>query len=938
MNTWLPEQFQCPDNVYRPRMRWWLPGAFMTDEEIEREINWMAEMGYGGAEIIHFYPIPSRDIDPSEYSRYGFGGVEWNERMRIALKAAIPLGFKLDFTVGPLWPIATPAVMDQNDERCTQGLHVGVAAFNNSYSGAIPVPETVEAARPYKLVAVTAARKLTDGDIGKMITLELETAIDLTSLVTDNFIEVTPATEGEWCLFGFWSQTNGQMNNSIGAPVIDHYSKAAAEAVTDFWDNQLFSDPDIKALYEQNAGSLFCDSIELNATMLGGMYGANPMSVAIWSPEVLEMFRIRRGYDLTPYLPTIFVKGLYQLGAGHRTDGDSEYDFNDRVINGRIRNDFFSTLTDMFRENHLSTLKRWANGHNMKLRYQTYGMPTELTSGLAEVDIPETESLGFNDSTDGYRLQSGAVHLYDREIYSFEVGAVMGYGYKQTFTGKDYGLLWQLHRGFATGINQAVLHGMSYETATASGHFETMFKWPGMSLMGAMFSNEWGARQPNAQHSRIIIDYIARTQYLLRIGKPKVDLAIYRYHIDGIHHGMGTEVTVFERAGYTYDFVSPYLLKQANVQVGKYDGRLALAEEGPAYRAIVLDLRENMDTGEKISSDLPVETAKQLIAFAQKGLPIIVIGDTLQHVISFHGDSKAMKNQEALLKQQMSTLLSLPTVRSVKTQEEAIAALEQLNAHPAVKVDGNLPLLSARRYAESDNYYYLYNPSLEYTFEGEVMFEGEGNVYSLNAWDGSVRLMAEQNEQTKLATVNFNLSPNEAILVAFSLKFTDVLFEQEAIVLTEERRIQLNNWTLNVDSWTAGEHPTHTKHEEINIKLTELCSWTELTMLKNVSGIGRYRTSFNLESLLNGTQYALLELGEVSDTFKVIVNGQELPAANQIDRCIFIERFLHQGENILEVEVATTLNNALCEIDSKRQPQICGLIGPVSIVMKEKKK
>lgn len=157
MNTWNPAEFQTTSKRYRSKMRWWLPGAFMDKDEIKREIEWMAEAGYGGAEIIHFFPIPSADVNPADYGRFVFGSDEWNNRMKDALEAAIPLNFQLDFTVGPLWPIATPAVMDKNDDRRTHGLHIGTTVVVGTYNEAIPIPETIDSSRPYKLVAVTVA-------------------------------------------------------------------------------------------------------------------------------------------------------------------------------------------------------------------------------------------------------------------------------------------------------------------------------------------------------------------------------------------------------------------------------------------------------------------------------------------------------------------------------------------------------------------------------------------------------------------------------------------------------------------------------------------------------------------------------------------------------------------------------------------------------------
>ncbi|WP_028611667.1 glycosyl hydrolase [Paenibacillus harenae] len=936
MKEQMIKQFQSPVNQNRPKMRWWLPGAFMSNAEIKREIEWLADAGYGGAEIIHFFAVPSDGVGQSDYEKYGFGSSEWNDRMKATLEAAIPLDFRLDFTVGPLWPIATPAILDRDDPRCTQGLHVGMISFDGTYNGPIPESETIESERPRKLVAVTAARKLAGpSTVGKLETLALDTAIDLTDReavdAQNNRVQWTAPDDGEWCLFGFWSQTNGQMNDSAAAPVIDHFSKEAAEAVTDYWDSHLLGDTQLRELYERNAGSLFCDSIELNATMLGGMYGGTPMAVTIWTPDLLQEFRERRGYDLTPYLPSLFLKGLYQLGAGGMTDGDSEYDFDYREVNRRIRNDFFATLTDLFRENHLRILRQWANSHRMTLRYQTYGMPTELTAGLLEVDIPETESLGFGDSTDGYRFQSGAAHLSDKEIYSIEVGAVMGYGYKQTWTGKDFGLLWQLHRGMAAGVNQAVLHGMSYETASVGDPFGAMFQWPGLSLMGTRFSNEWGGRQPHSRHARDIADYIARNQFVLRTGKPKVDLAVYRYHIDGIHHGMGTEPTVFEQAGYSYDFVSPALLDLEQASVGTFDGKPALAADGPAYKAIVVDMRKNTDRGEWMPSDMSVRTAEKLIALAEQGLPVVIVGEAPNQTISYQGSWGRMEAEDTELQDRLKRLMELPTVNIASTQRDAVVSLAQLSVEPAARTSGGSHLLTVRRYADGANYYFLYNPSLEETFIGEVVLVGEGQPFMLNAWDGAIRPLAGARTGSGRIAAKLRLAPNAAALIATAeggAAGPEVVAAPEPAADCCE--IQLNSWSLTVESWTAGSHPTETKLTAIEIELDELKSWTDIPVLKIISGIGRYRTEFELDANSDLFMHAVLDLGELSDTFRLTVNGTRLHA-DQIDRRVSIGGFMRSGVNTVEVEVATTLNNALSASDPARQLQDCGLMGPVLI-------
>ncbi|MCR2806266.1 glycosyl hydrolase [Paenibacillus soyae] len=932
------ETFKSPENRYRPKMRWWLPGAYMENDEIKREIEWLANAGYGGAEIIHFFGIPTEDVEPEQYVRYGFGSDEWNDRMKAALETAIPLGFQLDFTIGPLWPIATPAIMDREDDRCVHGLHFGTRAIIGAYHGQIPGAETIDGERPRKLVAVTAARLYNGAaTIGKAATLDLESAIDLmkagcVDILTER-IAWSPPDDGEWYLFAFWSQTNGQMNDSISAPVVDHFSKDAVDAITGYWDERLLGDPYLRMLYEKNAGCLFCDSIELNATMLGGMYGAKPLAVSIWTPELLREFRERRGYDLTPYLPSIFIKGLYQLSV-RNADEDAEFDFEDRSANRRIRNDFHLTLTEMFRDNHVRVLREWANRHNMRLRYQTYGLPTELTNGLLEVDIPETESLGFKDSTDGYRLQSGAVHMKNLEMYSIEVGAVMGFGYKQTWTGKEYGLLWQLHRGFASGVNQAVLHGMSYESTSASGHFRDMFKWPGMSLMGSMFSNEWGARQPISRHSRGIADYIARNQYVLRMGKAKVDLAIYRYHIDGIHHDILTEPTVYEQAGYSYDYVSPALLNLETAKVGMFDGQPVLDADGSAYKTLIVDTRVHSDGSWRWSPYMPLDIADRLLEYAKEGLPIVLVGEGASGVLSYNGDYNVMEREDDELRQKLERLRTMPNVRHVPNQEGVVEALRKLSVLPAVRTPASSPLIALRRYDQGDNYYYVYNSSLKSEFQGEVVVGGRGRAYLLDAWDGSVYPLEAESAPDGEVAIPLRLAANESALVLVTP--LDLGESEEKLKMTPSDNpniLQLDNWTLTVNSWTPGSVPFETRIEKIELELGEgLKDWTDIPQLENKSGIGCYRTSFVLSESEERLPEAILQIGQLSDTFRIQVNGTPLHAVNQIDRRVRIGKWLKTGVNLIEIEVATTLNNALLKLDPHRKPEPHGLVGPVQLL------
>ena len=76
--------------------------------------------------------------------------------------------------------------------------------------------------------------------------------------------------------------------------------------------------------------------------------------------------------------------------------------------------------------------------------------------------------------------------------------------------------------------------------------------------------------------------------------------------------------------------------------------------------------------------------------------------------------------------------------------------------------------------------------------------------------------------------------------------------------------------------------------------------------------MGTYTTTVDLPSAWTGGQHARLHLGEVFDTFRVTVNGQQVPPADQAgDGTLDVSPYLRPGTNTIEVRVATTLRNRL---------------------------
>jgi hypothetical protein len=97
--------------------------------------------------------------------------------------------------------------------------------------------------------------------------------------------------------------------------------------------------------------------------------------------------------------------------------------------------------------------------------------------------------------------------------------------------------------------------------------------------------------------------------------------------------------------------------------------------------------------------------------------------------------------------------------------------------------------------------------------------------------------------------------------------------------------------------------------------------------------VGTYTTTFDF-----GTQAGLaarLDLGAVTDTFRIWVNGKRLPAQDIIDTVVDLDGYLVAGRNVLKVEVASTMRNAVRVARGGQwtgfAKQDYGLLGPVTL-------
>jgi len=347
---------------------------------------------------------------------------------------------------------------------------------------------------------------------------------------------------------------------AVGAEgwVLDHYSLPAIQNHI-----QKVGEPMLRALSKTPPYAIFSDSLEV--------YNAD------WTPNFLEEFRKRRGYDLTPYLTAL----AQDIGEQTRA----------------IRHDWGKTLSELAEDNYLKPLRAWARQHGTRFRSQTYGIPPVTMSSSALADLPEGEGSQWRHFT-ATRWASSASHIYQRPVTSSETWTWL---HSPVFRATPLDMKAEADLHFLQGVNQLIGHGWPYSPPEAGE--------PGWRFYAAAVLNDhnpWWIVMPD------ITRYLQRVSFLLRQGKPVSDVAVYLPTADafaGFTLGRDSVNQAMEAligpnvvpqildAGYSFDFID--------------DG--AIAQAGVPYRILILPGVER----------IPLATMEKIAELARKGVTVI---------------------------------------------------------------------------------------------------------------------------------------------------------------------------------------------------------------------------------------------------------------------------------------------------------------------------
>ena len=540
------DSFQQPPEDARIMMRWWWFGPAVTHAELERELHAMKEAGIGGVEVQPVYPLalddPARGIRILPYLSEDF-----IEALRFAHFKAREFGLRFDLTLGSGWPFGGSAVLITQSAGTLRVVRVSVAPGEESVAApSLEAGETLLGAW-----AVPAGA------------IELEKASPLAE-IHDGRVALGDSRGTQSVVFFIAGRTGMQVKRAaVGAEgfVLDHYDQVSVASYLRSTGDRL-----MQAFGSEPPYAVFCDSLEV--------YDSN------WTPNLLEEFERRRGYDLKPRLPALV--------------GDAE------AASAAVRCDWGRTLSELADENFLTPMREWAHEKGTLFRAQVYGEPPVTISSNRLVDLIEGEGAGWRGFSTA-RWASSASHLYGRGITSAETWTWI---HSPAFCATPLDLKAEADRHFLQGINQIVGHGWPYSPPGAGE--------PGWRFYAAGALNDHNPWWPVMSELAL---YLQRVSFLLRQGKPANDVAVYLSNPDAwatFKSGESPSVnqtlaqnlapdlfTSILDAGFNFDFMD--------------DG--AIGRCG-SYSAVVLPMVER----------IPLAVYQKFQAFAQAGGVLIATG------------------------------------------------------------------------------------------------------------------------------------------------------------------------------------------------------------------------------------------------------------------------------------------------------------------------
>jgi hypothetical protein len=920
---WFPQydfnaaKFKKPSQEFSPLARWWWPGNDVTKEELQREVNLFADNGFGGLEIQPlslFVPASS----PEAKSRVlSWDSPEYYENVRTALEEARKRGIIIDMTNGSGWPPGGPYLLPEDG-------FINLLFASMDIKGGekiqIPVPKisnNTGVASKLEAVLATKVMQKNPDDKSKTVLLDPSSTLMLTSYIKNDTLNWNAAS-GTWKIIAFWSRPNS-LTGSMAAtvkqgPILNHFDSIR---VIKNYTHLFGSRTGLQQYFGNPLRAVFNDSYEFAVDRH-------------FSRDFIAYFKEKRGYDITPWLPANMQKG-YNYVSWRNPNAQPDFSYGNE--DWRLRYDYDITLSELFGEHFIRTSTRWMEKQGLLHRAQSYGLNMDLIGNAGLASIPETETMVGPEAI--LKVMASGAHLYNRPILSAESVVFSNRAYMTT----PQKIRMVADKLFAAGVNQIIYHGIPYRYLTDDNK---PIGWYPFGSSYANFSSNLGEANIFWKYQKEVNEYITRTQYALRSGKPHFDVLIYfpfmnvegmpdnkgeiltKGYIEGVEPPLPKSVETFakdksdwaekiypvinllESNGITWEWIN-----DASIQQATPDGK-QINIRGNLFQAIIL-----VDI-----STIQLKTAERINELAKKGMKLLVSGSMPDKQPSFLN----WEANDKLTNQLIAEAVKQKNSKHIQDIVQMGNWLHKLSR--TVKFNGSYDFTRQieREMEDGSRIEFIWNKSNDWQHLSLDLNEKYKNAGWLNAETGSIYSVDD------LRHVQYNLPPYSSILLFAGTKSNlpeNLLSKPEPTVYKAEVVLSINQWDVQSGTTT--------------VKDTSLFDWRESARFKYSSEEGIYKSSFVIDKMEPSATY-LIDLGKVCFTAEVLINDKLIGHRIFSPYSLDITKSVTSGKNSIEIKVTPSqLNGFIGEAfrgnknfnmfkGKQNDLMSAGLIGPVNIL------
>ena len=332
---------------------------------------------------------------------------------------------------------------------------------------------------------------------------------------------------------------------------------------------------------------------------------------------------------------------------------------------------------------------------------------------------------------------------------------------------------------------------------------------------------------------------------------------------------------------------------------------------------------------------MPTDIAKKIVAFAQAGGTVYILGD-----LPVGSVEKGLN--DVRMKELMAKLQTLPSVKkNLATVREMVAQNAPFMKSQAIFESGEFPMLQLHRRIDGRDFFWLAN-NTDSRQECTLTFSGIGGAASIwNCETGDKTALPSQQKKSA-SSVKLSFQPYEAFWLVFNPAGKPIGKDKEDKASWLTIAALDVPWNVRIDKSVQPPQPVTPLIAPQKLLSQEgvyqpLASWLDWG-LDSFSGFVDYTTTF--ESDIEGKQI-VLDLGEVRYMAEVWVNDKAVGCRLWPPYKFEIGDAVHKGTNTVKVRVGNLLTNTLRRfgmehriwhwMPPKQEYFNAGLFGPVTV-------